>query len=1266
MNSLEELNAFSQGLIEFGDLRAPGVQFDVPDGVNQTVNIYEGQNHNVPVGFEIEAIRNYQALNLFLQIQFNNAPAGVTLTFDTLPAYMSQSQVGALYQVGVITNPLDWNIVKSPVIGLPNDYAGSFTYTVRLLQNGVNIIDYVVTVNVTAVNLITAPAEFADHVLWYQNNASSLSALTLPTYVNIDSSDLRPWNYNLGETYDNFGGNRPGPARRATWGYRGPGESSNIQGALHRDITRVRDPNTGRIYASGQYSDYQISQIRVDNGTTGTSYPYYAHTTAIPLPVIRDPGNTPGITYSIQIDFENAQAIQNAQPTDTAATGGVSNFSFTTVAGATFPTKRITMSGTLSQVNKTLGRSGWGVWVQPDPTFVGTPGSGQNTLSSSGNSGGINPRVDISNIHLTNPIANNIYREHFLWARHNDFGINFTCETFPNQQDIFVTFTVTSSLNQTDQTTYRVCVGPCGFFQEKQGQFGLQPTKAVNRYAPATPGPVVTLGSSYYTADNRTYRFENYLENLSPSDTSFFRALAQHLTTTTMRLSVYAFPYNALEYIRIPANSPAQVSLFKTDIQAIPLPARITIVSNQQYHQTFRLMTISNPVGFPYGGGGDIRANNGLTPAPLDSLGTGGIGSAEDREKFRLQQWKTCRHGAFKNIDINRFGNIWCMGGGTRNQPIVIYRKNSTQTFVPEYITTTDFVLPAETVGTKVSLNDNGDKIVFTVQEGNYSVASLKVPYRSNKIYTATYAGGVWSRRAYIELSSQDRLNLLPVKYPVTTAQKINGIGSAENRSFNIIRIVKGASTTVTIEVNGATSATVNPNFLPQFQSFANNSNQRSADVLKFRDVSGMTQINNGHFLASEQIQIPASGDPDSSPPAGTMRFRFTIKNLSGTEVNSTQWGNFTSGQMDVQNSDHVVFFGEDIAQSKDGNYLAVTTWVRQNINDNSTANRQYLRIYEWQPGNNTWLFQQQISLTNNNTVWGGAHCIEFDAVGNTLIASGMGVIHFINKSGGVYSIQQTHTSGTDTNYYGNKVKITRDGNKAFVSGESTGLQVWTRVAGVWSIVQTISGSFRNFDINGEGSRIIALRSTGDFKIYTLQSNNLYAELIVPANVSSSFSNSFQAKPWLIATDDDAQTIIAVGGGSNIQPDGTNAGLGSETVLIDKFYPDDPALEPYVEQNTFPTSKRFVIEASGRLSSYYMQYAEINSVIANTGTSAELGAQITLIGTGAQIDSLQNLISFKVANGYNQKFDLTYEWQDLNQIARMPDKIIRTQRWLPQ
>ena len=161
MNSFQDLNAYSAAsTIEFDDLRPSNVLFDLattptPD----PLNIFEGENHNVPYTINITDIINYQASTISYNINISSLPAGTVVEWPALPGYMSSSVASGVYTVTGFKTPSDWLIVRSPVVNIPDDIAGTYVYPVSIvyLTGAVsNTKSWNVTVNITAVDEMSA------------------------------------------------------------------------------------------------------------------------------------------------------------------------------------------------------------------------------------------------------------------------------------------------------------------------------------------------------------------------------------------------------------------------------------------------------------------------------------------------------------------------------------------------------------------------------------------------------------------------------------------------------------------------------------------------------------------------------------------------------------------------------------------------------------------------------------------------------------------------------------------------------------------------------------------------------------------------------------------------------------------------------------------------------------------------------------------------------------------------------------------------------
>jgi hypothetical protein len=185
MNSFQDLNAYSAAsTIEFDDLRPSNVLFDLatvptPD----PVNIFEGENHNVPYTINITDIINYQACSISYNINISSLPAGTVVEWPALPGYMTSSVDSGVYTVTGFKTPSDWTTVRSPVVNIPDDIAGTYVYPVSIVYiTGAtsNTKSWNVTVNITAVDEMSASTQFDFF-------ASTTSTITgTPTIIDSD------------------------------------------------------------------------------------------------------------------------------------------------------------------------------------------------------------------------------------------------------------------------------------------------------------------------------------------------------------------------------------------------------------------------------------------------------------------------------------------------------------------------------------------------------------------------------------------------------------------------------------------------------------------------------------------------------------------------------------------------------------------------------------------------------------------------------------------------------------------------------------------------------------------------------------------------------------------------------------------------------------------------------------------------------------------------------------------------------------------------
>lgn len=187
MNSLSELNSYVNSLtLDYTDERSPDVIFSAASPINQTQSVDQGFNFLSSVGIDIVEVLNsdlsapYYTINVFAVpgavVTWPSAPAGTTITNPST----------GVYRISGIDHYSIWDAVKQATIDLPDNYAGTFTYTSTInyynADDGNVSKSWTTAVVVNAVIFLTTPVEF-------RYAASSTQLITnTPQIINVDAT----------------------------------------------------------------------------------------------------------------------------------------------------------------------------------------------------------------------------------------------------------------------------------------------------------------------------------------------------------------------------------------------------------------------------------------------------------------------------------------------------------------------------------------------------------------------------------------------------------------------------------------------------------------------------------------------------------------------------------------------------------------------------------------------------------------------------------------------------------------------------------------------------------------------------------------------------------------------------------------------------------------------------------------------------------------------------------------------------------------------
>lgn len=186
MNSLTELNNFVGSLsIEYTDIRAADVIFNINTPINQNTIVDQGFTFQSSVGIDIVEVKNAAAANVYYTIQVTNVP-GATVTWTSPPAGTTvNNPTPGTYNISGIDSYTVWDAVKYATIDLPDEYFGTFTYTSTINYTtaalGAQTKSWTTTVVVNQVTFLTTPSNFT-----YNSSSTELIENT-PQIIDVDS-----------------------------------------------------------------------------------------------------------------------------------------------------------------------------------------------------------------------------------------------------------------------------------------------------------------------------------------------------------------------------------------------------------------------------------------------------------------------------------------------------------------------------------------------------------------------------------------------------------------------------------------------------------------------------------------------------------------------------------------------------------------------------------------------------------------------------------------------------------------------------------------------------------------------------------------------------------------------------------------------------------------------------------------------------------------------------------------------------------------------
>ena len=179
MNSLSELNAYSNTGLTYADDRSFQITFD-HSPTTQTVLESEGVAHRHPVAANIITSRGVAANTISYTIDVSSV-SGASVVWPTpLPAGVTATVPSTgVYRLSNISSPLVWNSISSPMIQPPGNRVDNWTYTANIsypTYSNANSKSWSTTVTVTELTQPTAA---------YYDEDTVFTVMNAPTFANI-------------------------------------------------------------------------------------------------------------------------------------------------------------------------------------------------------------------------------------------------------------------------------------------------------------------------------------------------------------------------------------------------------------------------------------------------------------------------------------------------------------------------------------------------------------------------------------------------------------------------------------------------------------------------------------------------------------------------------------------------------------------------------------------------------------------------------------------------------------------------------------------------------------------------------------------------------------------------------------------------------------------------------------------------------------------------------------------------------------------------
>ncbi len=162
MKSITDLNGIGLDTNDYIDQRTPSITFSTLTPATQSLTIYQGAPHSLPVGSNITEIINYPFIGACYIIDLRNTLLDCQVQWATIPSgCVVTNPTHNVWKISGINSAVTWNLIKSPTIIINEEVYGSFSYMATIEYQTTNYVSWNVSTTILQYDVLSAAYDFS-------------------------------------------------------------------------------------------------------------------------------------------------------------------------------------------------------------------------------------------------------------------------------------------------------------------------------------------------------------------------------------------------------------------------------------------------------------------------------------------------------------------------------------------------------------------------------------------------------------------------------------------------------------------------------------------------------------------------------------------------------------------------------------------------------------------------------------------------------------------------------------------------------------------------------------------------------------------------------------------------------------------------------------------------------------------------------------------------------------------------------------------------